>query len=520
MEQQDGQAMSSKSHFCASLIFIALCAALIAAPMARADQPTTLPAVPSGTQVITEGLEPDGSLTLSINRSKLLITGARLRSADKDGAALTEGSPEIAAVDVLSPNTILVTAKKPGSTNLLIEDELGRRQSVEVRVEPDLSELRQQLSDLCPQAVIDVHNGNGTMILRGHVPSLRIADQAAQVTAAYAGTAAKVVNLLEISGGQQVMLEVKFAEVSKSVSTQLGINFGYTDGKSFVGNNIAQVNPSTVSGTSLFNDAIAATPPGAAIQFFGNGSFGHSAFNYFINCLRQNTLMRTLADPNLTAISGEQASFQVGGQIPVPVPQPGGGSSGSTITIQYENYGIILHFTPIVLGDGRIRLKIDPEVSSLDYAHGVTIQGFNIPGFTTRTVDTTVELADGQTFTIAGLLSDVVNSSNTSAPGLGDVPVLGALFRSVSYQRNQTELVVMVTPRLVEAVNPQQVAEAAGERWRYPSEADLFLARDLGGQMPSKQAPAPAPGHVDGPAPQFRGQYGFTPTSDTLVVER
>jgi pilus assembly protein CpaC len=487
---------------------------------AAATQPSTdaSPAVGGllDSPVVTDGLDPDGKVHLSINHSRTVVTAARLRNADHDGAAVIAGSADVITIDAMSPNSILITAKKAGTTNIVLEDELGRRQAIDVLVDSDLGALKAQLIELNPQATIDVTDDNGSMFLTGHVPSLKIAEQATQIASAWAG-AGKVVNLLEISGGQQVMLQVKFAEVSKTVQTQLGVNFGYSDGKTFFGNNIGQVNPFVLSGANIESNALNAVSPGGAVQFFGDASFGRSAMAYFVNCLRTNQLMRTLAEPNLTTVSGEQASFQVGGEIPIPVPQQGGGggASSSVVTIQYENYGVILHFTPVVLGDGRIRLKIDPEVSDLDYAHGVTIGGFVIPGFTTRTVDTTVELADGQTFTIAGLLNDQVTSTANTTPVLGDLPVLGSLFRSVEYQRNQTELVVMVTPRLVEGLNPSQVTAGPGEHWRYPSEADLFLMRDLGGEA---TAPPAAP-QAAGPPPQFRGQYGFAPTPNTFAVE-
>jgi pilus assembly protein CpaC len=487
------------------------------AVLTAADAPDAVAS--SAPSVVTEGLDPDGELKLSVNRSRVLVTSARLRSADRDGAALTEGSPEVATLLPLSPNSVLVTAKKPGSTNLIIEDELGRRQLTQVIVEADLTSVRDQLKDLNPQGDIQASDDNGTIVLRGRVPNLKMADQAAQIAAAYAGGPTKVANLLEVSGGQQVMLEVKFAEVSKSAMSQLGVNFGYTDGKTFFGNNAGGVNPFSINGADLFTNTLASTVPGSNIQLFGNIKFAKSAFDYFLNCLRQNQLMRTLAEPNLTTTSGEQASFQVGGQIPIPVPQQGGsGTSGSVITIQYVNYGVLLHFTPVVLGDGRIRLKIDPEVSDLDYAHGVSIGGFVVPGFTTRTVDTTVELADGQTFTIAGLLNNQVTATTNVTPGIGDIPILGELFNSVSYQRNQTELVVMVTPHVVDAVNPDQVTAVAGEHWRYPTEADLFIWRDLGGEVTAKPSVVPT-NKTLGPPPQFHGRYGFTPTADTNVVE-
>jgi pilus assembly protein CpaC len=469
--------------------------------------------------VVIQGLDADGQLRLSVGHSHTLTTARPLRNADRAGAALTVGSAEVVAVQPISSTAILVTAKKPGSTNLVIEDESGRRQSVEVIVEPDLTALRRQLAELNSQAKINVDQDNGVLLLRGHAPELQVAQQAAQIAAAYCGGPSKVVNLLEISGGQQVMLQVKFAEVSKTAMSQLGVNFGYTDGNSFFGSNVGQVSALGIASGNLLaagTDLLNVPTPGANVQLFGDAQFGKSALAYFVNCLHENQLMRTLAEPNLTAISGQTASFQVGGQIPVPVPQENSAGAGTpTITIQYENYGVILHFTPVVLGDGRIRLKIEPEVSDLDYAHGVSIDGFVVPGFTTRTVDTTVELADGQTFTIAGLLSNQVTATSQMVPGLGELPILGTLFRSVQYERDQTELVVMVTPRLVEAVNPNQVTEAPGEYWRYPSEAALLLGGDLGGE---KTPPSPAAKSA-GPPPPFFGQNGFVPTADTHVVE-
>lgn len=506
----------------AALLVLLVPAARGAAP----DGSAPVGAVPAVQSVITDGLDADGSVRLSVNRTRLIVTAARLRNADKDGAAITQGSTDIATVQPISANTVLITAKKLGSTNLILEDELGHRQQAEIIVEADLEGVRQQMKGLSPLASIQVDDDNGTMVLRGRVPSLKMADEAVQIATAFAGKADKVANLLEVSGGQQVMLQVKVAEVSKSALSQLGINFGYTDGKTFIGNNINSINPFGVTGANLFTNSLAAVTPGANIELFGNILAQRSAFDYFVNALQQNQLMRTLSEPNLTTLSGEPANFQVGGQIPIPVPQQGGsGSSGTVITIQYQNYGVLLHFTPVVLGDGRIRLKIDPEISDLDYAHGVSIGGFVIPGFITRTVDTTVELGDGQTFTLAGLLSDQVTATNNSTPLLGDIPILGSLFRSVSYQRNQTELVVMVTPRLVEPLNPDQVLSGPGEHWRFPSQADLFLWRDLGGEAVDKSASANAPTggkneKTAGPPPQFHGQYGFTPTADTKVLEQ
>jgi pilus assembly protein CpaC len=246
------------------------------------------------------------------------------------------------------------------------------------------------------------------------------------------------------------------------------------------------------------------------VTLFGSGQMGSYAFRYFIDSLRENNLLRILAEPNLTAISGQEASFLAGGEFPVPVPQSGSGGA-TTITIDYKEFGVRLKFVPIVLGDGRIRMKMSPEVSDLDFSSPLTIQGSKIPIVNKRTVTTTVELADGQTFAIAGLLNNQISATRDVTPLLGDLPVLGALFRSTRYAREETELVVLVTPRLVEAMNPSQIPTLPGENWRNPKEADLFMNGDIGGEA---KKPAPPPAQTPATAPQANaahGSYGFTP---------
>jgi pilus assembly protein CpaC len=251
------------------------------------------------------------------------------------------------------------------------------------------------------------------------------------------------------------------------------------------------------------------------VTLFGAGQIGNFYFEYFIQALRQNNLMRLLAEPNLVAISGQEASFLAGGEFPIPVTQGGGGSGGVAVTIEYREFGVRLKFVPVVLGDGRIRLRVAPEVSDLDFTTAVRFNGFVVPGLNSRKLDTTVELQDGQTFAIGGLLNNAMTSSKDVTPGLGDLPVLGVLFRSVRYQRKETELVVLVTPRLVSGMNPGQVPTLPGEHWRDPNELDLFLNRDIGGEMPdSRRAATTQPIAADSDAadaPRYRGSYGFTP---------
>src|SRR5206468_7402762 len=237
-------------------------------------------------------------------------------------------------------------------------------------------------------------------------------------------------------------------------------NFAMSDGIFSAGSSIGNINGSTFAPGTTGQLATPSVSP--SVTLFGSGEVGSVAFRAFLQALRSNNLLRILAEPNLVAMSGQEASFLAGGEFPVPVPQSGTGG-GSTITIDYREFGVRLRFVPIVLGNGKIRLKMTPEVSDLDFSSPLTIQGSKIPIVNKRTVTTTVELADGQTFAIAGLLNHTVNSSRDGTPLLGDLPILGTLFRSTRYERNETELVVLVTPKLVEAMNPNQVPPRPGE---------------------------------------------------------
>jgi pilus assembly protein CpaC len=223
-------------------------------------------------------------------------------------------------------------------------------------------------------------------------------------------------------------------------------------------------------------------------------------------------------------MSGQEANFLAGGEFPIPVTQSGDTGGGNAITIEYREFGVRLKMVPVVLGDGRIRLKVAPEVSDLDFTTAVRFGGFVVPGLTSRKLETTVELGDGQTFAIAGLLNNSITATKDVTPVLGDMPLLGALFRSVRYQRKETELVVLVTPRLVDALNPADVPTLPGEHWRDPNEAELFLGRDLGGEMPARKKgdPATQPVAEDAEPPQPRvtsryvGEHGFVPQTEPV----
>lgn len=453
------------------------------------------------------GAVPGGKIVNDADTIRLTVNKSKVVSTTRPYKRVSIGQPDVAEVTPVNPTSVLLTARKAGSTQLILWDDADRAQVMEVVVAYDTQALNDQLRSTFPGSQVEAVAGNGAIVLRGHVPNLTVADQATQLAGPY-GT--KVLNFLEVAGGQQVMLQVRFAEVSRSASSALGVNFGLTDGRSIFGSNVGSITPLGLTDGGAAGVALAVPSPAAAVTMFGRGEAGQVAFDYFISALRQNNLLRILAEPNVVAMSGQEATFLAGGQIPIPVVQNSSGASGPTITIEKWEYGVKLTFTPIVLGDGRIRLKVSPEVSDLDYTTAVKVSGFVIPGMTQRKLTTTVELAEGQTFALAGLLNQSVAASKDVTPGLGDIPVLGALFRSVRYQRKETELVVMVTPRLVEALNPSQVPLAPGEKWRHPTEVELFGNQDLGGpvrpQKPSESAPAAGP--------RIIGSHGFaTPTT-------
>ena len=448
--------------------------------------------------LVANGTDKNGRITISVNKSAVVTTKFPYKR-------ISIGQPDIADVNAIGAGNVLVTGKKAGTTQLILWDDAERSQVIDIDVVFDMRALQDQLKMMFPDFPIEVKSLNGAVALRGRVPNSAAAEQVIAVATPFGQ---KVLNFLEIGGGQQVQLQVRIAEVSRTASSELGVNLGFTDGVGFGGSNIGQNNPFGTSGGVLGEALTPTNPAGGTITEFGHFGVGATAVDVFVDALRQNNLLRILAEPNLIAVSGQAASFLAGGEYPIPVPQ--GSSGGVTTTIEYRDYGVRLNFVPVVLGDGRIRLKVAPEVSELDYAHAVNLNGYTVPGLTTRKVETCVELTEGQTFAIAGLLSNMQTSAKSVTPLLGDLPVLGALFRSVRYERQETELVVLVTPRIVAGMNPDKVPAAPGEHWHDPSEVDLFWNRDVG----SDSTPTTQPTD-NRPAARFHGHYGYSPATTT-----
>jgi pilus assembly protein CpaC len=402
------------------------------------------PAAPSS---VTPQSPPAGSapLRVMVGKSLLINTTERLKRV-----AVTD--PTIADAQPITPTQVLVHGRAPGEVSLLIWDELERSRSFDLRVDVDISAAAEEVHRIFPNEQITVSPSRNAIVLSGHVSTEDVAKRAGQIADAYSKS---VVNVLSFGpvGAQEILLEVKFADVDRAATIQLGANFFSTG----AGNTIGTTTTGQFGGFSVNNSNPGSSGgpnnpgTGSTIQF--NNALNIFLFRRDINFgaiiadLQQKNLLQILAEPNLIAVNGKEASFLAGGEFPFPVIQPGQGFSA--VTIQFREFGVKLRFTPIIMPSGAIHLHVVPEVSALDFANGLTISGFNVPALTTRKADTEFEIEDGQSFVIAGLLDNRVTSVMNKMPGLGDIPILGNLFRSKNMSKSRSELMVMVTARKV-----------------------------------------------------------------------
>lgn len=415
---------------------------------------------------------PDGIVTLSVGEGRLV----RLNSPMSD---LFVADDKIADVQVRSPSVLYIFGKGAGTTTISATNKAGRVVfSTNVRVGANLAAVGDMLKMAMPEAAITATPMNGMVLLTGTVATPSDLEEAQALVQAFVGDATKVISRLKTATPMQVNLRVRIAEVNREYVKNIGVNLANVD----------------LTGGFLFNiiqgrqGAIDLTPPtfgldGALTERgkieFGGGASGTTLGlfgNLFgldiaaaLDLAENDGFASTLAEPNLTALSGETASFLAGGEIPIPVPQFQG-----VTTIEYKQYGVSLAFTPVVLSNGRISMRVRPEVSELA-ASTVSIGGFEVPGLITRRTETTVELGSGQSFVIGGLMTNRVSNSINKAPFLGDIPILGALFKSQGYRRNETELVIVVTPYLVKPIDAGRVALPT-DGYRAPSDATRLLA--------------------------------------------
>ena len=432
----------------ASLLGASLCVLAVALPasseMARqAAAPQSQGQAPSGTQTTTlpaqQQAQGSAPLRVMVGKSLLINTTERLRRITiSDGA--------IATALVITPTQILIHGKAPGEVSLLIWDELERSRSFDLRVDVDVSACADEEHRVFPDEQITVTPSRGAIVLSGHVSTEDVFKRAGELASAYSP---KVVNVLTFGpvGAQEVLLQVKFAEVDRSALTQMGINFVSTGGANTIGSlTTGQYGGfGTQTLTPGGQSSATATPSTTTINNVLNLFLFRPDINFgaVIEALQTKNLLQILAEPNLIAVNGKEASFLAGGQFPFPIVQPGQGFTA--VTISFKEFGVRLQFTPVIMPNGNIHLKVAPEVSTLDYADALTISGFTVPALSTRKAETEFELQDGQSFVIAGLMDNRVTDIWNKIPGLGDIPILGNFFRSKSLQKSNSELMVLCT---------------------------------------------------------------------------
>ena len=450
------------------------CAALALAPLAGA-----MVASPAVAQSAPAGDLHAGTLEVPLNKSQVVST-------DRPIAKAMVGSSEIADILPITDRSIYVLGKKMGTTSLTLYDSAGHVLAImDVAVGPDVQAFRDQAASLIPGQQIDARISGDSMVLTGLVSDPGAVDKAMQLAKTYAGD--KVVNMMSVGGSQQVMLEVRFAEVSTNAAKDIGVKLFGDNGGNF----------GAVSGTGASLTGAGVLSQSSIVGSFGifrrtNINIAGLTVDAVINALETKGFAKTLAQPTLLALSGETASFLAGGEFPIPVSQSGsnsisGSGGGSAITVEFKPFGVSLAFTPTVLSDRTINLKVEPEVSSIDPSASVTINGLSIPGLKTRRASTTLELRDGESFAIAGLLSRDFATTVNQVPLLGSIPIIGALFRSTQFKKGETELLIVVTPRLVQPIRPEQV-HLPTDTVKDPNELDAYLL----GQTHQKPVPPSA----------------------------
>ena len=424
---------------------------------------------PAGAQASSLEARTGATLNIAVNKSQTL-------RVPRPFARIAIGNPDIADVQPVTTTAAYLLGRKIGATNLTLYDGKGAVIAVvDVVVTPDALGLKQKLAEVLPVESIGVQVANDMVILSGTLSSAAAVERAMSIAEAYAPK--KVINSMGVGTAQQILLEVRFAEMQRGTVKALGLS-SVSYGNDATNSNAR--NGGTVSTPGSGLGAIATF--GANLNFPGLG--------IRLQALEQQGLIRTLAQPNIIALSGETGNFLVGGEFPVPT----GISQNGQVTIEFKQFGVGLSFTPTLLEDGMINLLVAPEVSSLDPAAGIDLRDIRIPGLRVRRARTTLELRDGQTFALAGLIQNDFRDTVRGVPLLGKIPILGALFRSTSFERQETELVILVTPRIVRPVTAGTALQLPTDRVQEPGDGDLFLmgqAERTG--KPGTMLPLPGP---------------------------
>jgi pilus assembly protein CpaC len=442
---------------------------------------TTAPTqVPAGQPAESEAPQ---TLHLLVGRSIVISSPGRIKR-------VSLADPNIAEAIVVSPTQVLVNGKAPGGVSLIIWDESDQSQAFEVSVDIDVLGLSQKIHEVFPTEDVHIDTSRDVVMLSGKISSAAVADKILEIVKS---TTPKVTSLMQVPATPtgQILLQVRFAEVNRSAITQLGINILSLPGAKNVG---------TIS-TQQFSPPQLTTANGVGTTPTTGSAIGlNDLLNIFIfrpdinlaatiQALQEQNVLEILAEPNLMTESGKDASFLAGGEFPFPILQSTGGTSGfAGITIQFKEFGVRLNFTPTLTPDGLIHLKVKPEVSSLDFTNALTLQGFVIPALATNRVESEMDLNDGQSFAIAGLMDNRVTEQLEKIPWIGDIPVLGKLFQSRSVNKSKNELMVVVTPHIIHPLP----ADKPTPKLKYPSP---FMPPTHGAPPPDE----PIPGSVGVP---------------------
>jgi len=421
---------------------------------------------------------------------------------NQDAASVFVADPDVADVHLPTPRTLVLLGKKPGTTTLFAlaanGEQLLKRS---VSVGADLDTLRRMISARFPGTSLQIDAGPGSLQVSGNVSGSDVADAVVQMITPYLGDKQVLVNRMSIAQPLQVQLRVRITEVDRNVTQQLGVNWqslgtpgnwqtGLFSGRSFI-----STTQTSVTGNPLFNLA-----SNGAFSLLTGFATNHWNVQMVLDALNQEGLLTMLAEPNLVALSGQTASFLAGGEFPIPISQING-----ALDVEFKQFGVKLDFTPTVLNDHRISLKVRPEVSQIDTSVSINTNGISIPGISVRRADTTVELASGQSFAIAGLLQNNTSNTITQVPGLGSIPILGKLFSSSNYQNNKTELVIIVTPYLVEPTTSDKLRSSLASVMQPVSDIEYSFDHAFGATSAGragKDADA-------GAEPRLVGQAGY-----------
>lgn len=452
-----------------------------------APAPVPVPAEARGPNC-TGAIRQESSVVVPIGKSQLITLQEPVRNR-------TLGNPNVVQATMVSPQTLYVLGRAVGTTNMIVQGRSGSCSIINVVVNADAGGLQTSLGQLLPgEPGIRVMTAADNLVLTGSVSNAQAAQQAVDIAQAYASAAqgdankkgGGVLNMMSVDTPQQVMLEVKVAEVSKTLLNQLGSSVNLQGGFGSWSGGLV---------TSLLT--------GASAAFFGSKA-NNKPFEFAIDAQKNDSLVKILAEPNLVTISGQEASFLAGGKIYIPVAQANVLNGAGTVTLQEEEFGVGLKFTPTVLANGRIHLKVAPEVSELSPT-GATVRGGTLAGqtvlpvITTRRASTTVQMRDGESFAIGGLLTDSARGSLKALPGAGEVPVLGTLFRSTQYQQDLTELVFIITPRLVKPMQTNNYPLPT-DSFSTPNPLSLYFMGNMEGHGKPAPQPAPAPSQPAAPA--------------------